>query len=162
LFFIKGTQRFIPSLRVTPTCPTAYDDVKDLLAENLTEVSVKAGEAIVINHAVMHGATPNLSNQPRVAAVIALRSEGSEWIYHYWEPDASTNKIEKYNFDLDTFIHLKKDSRPENGKLLGYINWDFPQISRKEFIRNIQEGKVKYASPSWLEKLSVIKEKLFS
>lgn len=162
MFFIKGTQRYMPSLRVTPSCPTAYDEVKDLLKENITEVPVKAGEAIVINHAVMHGATPNLSQAPRVAAVIAIRSAESDWIYHYWEPGAPKHKIEKYSFDMDTFLNLKRDSRPENGKLLGYIEWDFPQMSRPDFIKKLGEENTQLSSPSWIKKLSVIKEKLFS
>lgn len=161
MFFVKGTQRYMPSLRVTPACPTAYDEVKDMLPENITEVSVKAGEAIVINHATMHGATPNLSDHARIAAVIAIRSAASDWIYHYWEPGTSKDKIEKYSFDLDAFIHLKKDGRPENRNFLGYIEWGFPQISRRDFIRNIAPEKEK-ASSTWLEKMSLIKEKLFS
>jgi hypothetical protein len=161
MFFIKGTHRYIQSMRVTPSCPTAYDNVMDLLKANITEVPVKAGEAIVINHALMHGATPNLSDQPRVAAVIAIRSEQSDWIFHYWEPGTYIDQIEKYSFDIDTFIHLKKDSRPEKGKLLGHIKWDFPQISRQDLIKKMGIGKPRQSS-SWLMKLSVIKEKLFS
>lgn len=162
MFFIKGTQRYMYSLRVTPSCPTAYDEVRDLLKENITEVSVKAGEAIVINHAVMHGATPNLSNGPRVAAVIAIRSEESDWIYHYWEPGAPRDKIEKYSFDLDAFLNLKRDSRPENAKLLGYIDWHFPQMSRSDFIQKLREENGLSSSRSWVQKLTAIKEKLFS
>ena len=123
----------MPSLRVTPSCPSAYDEVRELLKENITEVPVKVGEAIVINHAVMHGATPNLSKGLRAAAVIAIRSAGSDWIFHYWAPGAAKDKIEKYSFDMDTFLNLKKDDRPDNAKLLEYIEWDFPQISRTDF-----------------------------
>jgi len=162
MFFIKGTQRYIPSLRVTPSCPTAYDQVMDLLRENITEVPVRAGEAIVINHAVMHGATPNLSKGLRAAAVIAIRSAESDWIFHYWEPGTATDKIEKYSFDMETFLNLKKDSRPENGKRLGYIEWDFPQISRTDFIKILREETALLSPPSWIKKLYVIKEKLFS
>jgi Phytanoyl-CoA dioxygenase (PhyH) len=161
LFFIKGTHRFIPSLRVTPGCPTAYDDVFDLLKENITEVPVNAGEAIVINHAVMHGATPNLSGKPRAAAVMAIRSAGSDWIFHYWEKGAPNDKIEKYLFDLDTFVNLKKDGKPENGKFIGHIQWDFPQITRKDFVKKLKETDTKSIN-SWSERLSVIRERLFS
>lgn len=133
LFFVKGTHRFMSSLRVTPNCPTAYDKVKDLLSENLTEVSVNAGEAIVINHAVMHGATPNMSQGLRIAAVMAIRSKSSDWIYHYLQPGESYDKIEKYGVSLETFINLQKDGRPAKSNFTGYVNWHFPQIERSEF-----------------------------
>jgi ectoine hydroxylase-related dioxygenase (phytanoyl-CoA dioxygenase family) len=158
LFFVKGTNRLIASLRVTPGCPTAYDGVKDLLEENLTEVPVYAGEAIVINHATIHGATPNLTAQPRVAAVMAIRSAASDWIYHYIQPDAPFDKIEKYSLDLHAFAHLKKDGQPEKENFLGYIQWHFPQISRRDFMAGIQDKVKQPASPSWRNKLAGIKE----
>jgi len=143
LFFVRGTNRFIHSLRVTPSCPTAFDDIKPLLSENVFEVPVKKGEAIFINHAVVHGATPNLSNSPRVAAVLALRSAGSDWIYHYLERGAAHDKIEKYEVTLETFITLEKDERPKHAKLTGYISWDFPQLGKDDFLN----GMKAYSNP---------------
>lgn len=161
LFFVKGTHRFIPSLRVTPTCPTAYDKVKDLLESNLTEVPVKTGEAIVINHALMHGATPNLSDGLRIAAVMAIRSAGSEWIFHHLEPGAPYDKIERYRVDLDTFVNLKKDGKPQKAEFTGYIQWGFPQIDSEQFIRKMHRINESGISTRWLNRLSEIKEKLF-
>jgi len=163
LFFVNGTHRIIPSLRVTPTCPTAFDSVKDLLKENITEVPVKRGEAILINHAVVHGATPNFSTGPRIAAVMAIRSAASNWIYHYLEPGAEFDKIEKYEVSLDTFVHLKKDGRPDFAKFAGHVQWHFPQISAADFnteMRKQQQTALSFSSV--LNKLSVVKDKLFS
>lgn len=160
LFFVKGTHRFMPSLRVTPDCPTAYDKVKDLMEINLTEVPVKAGEAIIINHSVMHGATPNMSDGLRIAAVMAIRSKGSKWIYHYLEPGSSYDKIEKYNVNLDTFIKLQKDGRPDQAYFEKFIQWDFPQIEPAEFIRKVKENTGK--SNKVFNPVQWIKEKLFS
>lgn len=160
LFFVKGTHKMISSLRVTPTCPTAFDSVKDLLKENITEVPVKRGEAIIINHAVVHGATPNLSNGPRIAAVMAIRSAESNWIYHYLEPGAKYDRIERYDVTLNTFIHLKKDGRPDFAKFTGYIKWHFPQISATSFKKQISAKK---ATPLYLlkNKFTHITNKLF-
>ncbi|MBS1593791.1 MAG: phytanoyl-CoA dioxygenase family protein [Bacteroidetes bacterium] len=153
MFFIPGTHRYMRSLRVTPVCPSAYDGVFDLLRENITEVPVQAGEAIVINHAVMHGATPNLSGGPRMAAVMAIRSAGSELIFHYLEPGAPTDRIEQYSFDMDTFFHLKRDGRPDESRFLRYISWDFPQITRDDFLAQIGKLRPKEKRKSWFEKI---------
>jgi hypothetical protein len=162
LFFVKGTHRMVSGLRVTPDYPTEYDKVKGLLHENLTEVPVKAGEAIIINHATVHGATPNLANELRIAAVMAIRSVASDWIYHYLEPGASYDKIEKYSVDLDAFINLKKDGRPDQKGFLGYVSADFPQLSPQQFRRKMREVNSSGSSLPWLSTLSNIKEKLFS
>lgn len=158
LFFVKGTHRFMPSLRVTPNCPTAYDKVKDLLEQNLTEVPVKAGEAIIINHAVMHGATPNMSQGPRVAAVMAVRSKGSSWIYHYLEPGAPFDKIEKYGVNLQTFVTLHKDGRPSQAENLGYVSWHFPQMEREAFIAQTNA----LTNNGFMGKLKNIGKKIFA
>jgi ectoine hydroxylase-related dioxygenase (phytanoyl-CoA dioxygenase family) len=141
LFFIDGTHRIISSLRVTPNCPTAYDLVKDELDKHLNEVPVKAGEAIVINHATVHGATPNLSKELRIASVMAIRSAKSDWIYHYMEPGASNDKIERYSVNLDTFIHLEKDGRPPAHNFIEYTSWHFPQISKIDFNLRMKKNK---------------------
>jgi hypothetical protein len=78
---------------------------------------VNAGEAIIINHAVMHGATPNMSEGLRIAAVMAIRSISSDWVYHYLQPGNPHNKIEKYSVSLETFINLQKDGRPAKSKI---------------------------------------------
>lgn len=135
MFFIKGTHRMMPSFRVTPSCPTVFDNVKDLLPDFITEVPVKKGEAIVINHALVHGATANISNKPRVVATMAIRSAGSDWIFHYKEKDAPNDRIEKYRFTRESMMHMPKDSRPVGSEFLGYISHDFKQISREDFLR---------------------------
>lgn len=162
LFFVPGTHRLINSLRVTPACPTAYDEVKDLLPKNLHEVPVKKGEAILINHALVHGATPNLAKGPRIAAVIAIRSAGADWIYHYLEKDAPYNQIEKYEVDLETFINLGKDARPTHAKLLGNVTWHFPQISRANFVEGMKLYTSKNPFKTLLNRLSNVGETLLS
>lgn len=160
LFFVRGTQRFIHSLRVTPSCPTAFDDIKPLLPENVFEVPVKKGDAIFINHAVVHGATPNLSKSPRVAAVLALRSAGSDWIYHYMERGSPHNQIEKYEVTLETFMTLEKDERPKHARLLGNIAWDFPQLSKEDFIKGNEIYSKAKPFRSLLKRLAAARETL--
>jgi ectoine hydroxylase-related dioxygenase (phytanoyl-CoA dioxygenase family) len=160
LFFVRGTHRFIQSLRVTPDCPTAFDDIKPLLSENIFEVPVKKGEAIFINHAVVHGATPNLSESPRIAAVLALRSAGSEWIYHYLERGAPHNQIEKYEVTLDSFITLEKDQRPKHARFAGNISWNFPQLSKEDFIKGTKIYSKEKPFRSLLNRLAAARETL--
>lgn len=162
LFFVKGTHRFMPSLRVTPDCPTAYDNVKDLLHEHLTEVPVKAGDAIIINHSVMHGATPNFSEGLRIAAVMAIRSKASEWIYHYLEPGAPFDKIERYKVNLDTFVSLEKDGRPKQAQFDRYITWDFPKMSREAFIAAMDNMHNKGPFARYKHQLQLLKQRFFA
>jgi hypothetical protein len=162
LFFVPGTHRLINSLRVTPTCPTAYDEVKDLLPKNLLEIPVKKGEAVLINHALLHGSTTNLSGAPRIAAVMAIRTAGSDWIYHYLERGESPDKIEKYEVDLETFINLARDTRPTHARFIGNISWDFRQISREDFNAGMKEYSGKNAFNFLLKKLSKANEIFFS
>lgn len=153
LFFVRGTHRLIPTLRVTPDCPTGFDEVKSIMPEHIFEVPVKKGEAILINHSVVHGATPNLSKSPRIAAVLAIRTAGSDWIYHYLERGAAYDKIEKYEVDLETFITLEKDGRPKTGKFVGNIKWEFPKLSKDDFIKGMKPYSAEKPRRSLLSRL---------
>ena len=141
LFFLKGSNTWIKTLRVSPTCPSAYDEVRSMMPDYVTEVPVKKGEAILINHAVVHGATANLAKTPRVAAVMAIKSKGAQWMFHYLERGGAWDKIEQYAVTKHSFTNMEKGQRPPDSKLLGYVTHDFPMLSKEEFLKRAKKNE---------------------
>jgi hypothetical protein len=138
---VKGSHRMIDTLIATPNCPVSYGSFRHRLLEFSTEVPVKAGQAIVLNHKMIHGATANHSNQERIAALIAIKSKAAKWRFLYLEPGNSNDQIEDYRLDAHSFATLIKNQRPTDAEFLGYISHDFPQLTEKEFVRFMQTGK---------------------
>jgi hypothetical protein len=141
LLFVNNSHNFMNTLRVNPHYPWAYDNVSHLIKKCSVPVPLKAGEAVVFNHAIIHWAKANISKKTRVSIVVGAQSSGSE-LYHYFMEDMnSNNKIELFKMDRNSLIDLKKDLRPENAPLLNIISYNFPRITKKEFKKKVLETK---------------------
>jgi hypothetical protein len=118
-------------LVVTPKYPTIYEKFREKLSGYSTELPIKAGQAIVLDNKLIHGATANFSDTERLAVIYAIKSEKSPWCFYYNESES--NQIEKFHLDKEAFANLIKDKRPMLGKKVETFHYDFPQISYEEF-----------------------------
>jgi len=133
MYFIPGTHRLCPSLRVAPNCPGAYEQVRHMLMDYAVDVPLRAGECLIFTHAVMHGSHANRSGSPRIAATQGLRSSDATLLYYYMETYHSHERIEKYEMTLEDYLSMPHDGRPVKAKAIGNLRYDFPQISPSEF-----------------------------
>lgn len=134
---IKGSHRMVDTLIATPNCPVSYGSFRHRLLEFATEIPVKAGQAIFLNHKLIHGATPNHSQEERIAAIIAIKSAAAQWRFLYMD---SNDRVEAYRIDTRSFASLIKNQRPTEAEFLGHIAFDFPQISEEAFIAFMNNG----------------------
>ena len=143
LYFIPGSNQVVSSLRVVPTFPPYYQSFNESLPQMAIHAPLKKGEAVIFNNSVIHGATENLSNHIRLAATLLICSEEAEWLLYYKEENAPSEMVEKYYLNLDTFISMHKGGRPSMQMFQEYLTYDFPQITKKEFIErtNKNQGK---------------------
>ncbi len=131
---IKGSHRMIDTLIVTPDCPVSYSSFRERLLEFSTEVPVKAGQAVFLNHKLIHGASANHSREERIAAIIAIKSKAAEWRFLYLEPGEPHHRIEAYRLDSGSFARLIKNQRPTEAEFLGHVSFEFPTMTEKEFV----------------------------
>lgn len=73
------------------------------LEENAVSVKLKAGQAIVFYHSVIHGSPPNLSGKLRVAACFALVPESAP-LCIYYQPSAGM-ELQQYAPPDDFMFH---------------------------------------------------------
>jgi hypothetical protein len=135
LQLVKGSHRMVDCLVVTPQFPVFYDSFRSILPQYATNVPVKAGQAIVLNNKLIHGASANQTDVERLAVVMAIKSKAAAWTFHYLEPGKDFTEIEKYAIDLQAFASLEKNQRPKNGTFLGKMHFSFPQISETAFLK---------------------------
>lgn len=133
LTVVKGSHRLGNILVATPKFPTIFEKFRDSIGLYATELPVKAGQAIVLNNKLIHGATPNLTNEERIATIIAVKSEAAAWSFFFMEKESDHKNIEKFTLNKTAFANLVKNKRPELGKFEGLVSHDFPQISFDEF-----------------------------
>lgn len=132
---VKGSHRLKPCVRATPDCPMAFRLVRHDLIHFATEIPVRAGDAVLLNHQTIHGATDNVSGAERIAIAMAIKPKAADWHFYFLERGAAHDKIEKYAIDGEAFARLIKYERPTTGKFLGYTSSPFDAITRNDLIR---------------------------
>lgn len=150
LKLVRGSHRLGDILVVTPQFPVIFEKFKGDIGKYASEIPVKEGQAIVLNNKLIHGATPNLTQQERIATILAVKSEAAKFVFHYLEPNSDFDKIEQYELTRDSFAQLIKNKRPENAKFIGHIEHTFPQMEKETFIQFMHEN---YQTESWINKL---------
>lgn len=106
LGFYKGSHLMYPGFRASPSpqYPRLFPETDDTF-NKIEYVNMKAGDAIVFNHRIIHASKPNLSNSFRPAVIIAFTSTDSTLIHTYLKPDKNRNTLQKYLVD-ETFFDM--------------------------------------------------------
>lgn len=77
---------------------------------------MKAGDAILYDHALMHYSPANKTNEIRPALNLSLAPASAQWL-HYCQPEGA-NEIDLYkNTDTDFYINYTHFQRPETGDI---------------------------------------------
>jgi ectoine hydroxylase-related dioxygenase (phytanoyl-CoA dioxygenase family) len=119
---LRGSHRFLPVLRC-PTMPFFYYAYQDAIRANLTLLEVKAGEAVILNQALIHASPPNLSNEVRLAITTGVKTAGAPMQFHYV---CGEGQLEVFAMDDDFLLrfedfHHDIYDRPKFGKSLGVV-----------------------------------------
>lgn len=78
-------------------------------------IPLKAGEAVIYNHALIHSSHPNRSTEQRVAAVIGIYDEAAQ-LLHYYSNENSQATV--YAITPQFFYQVKKHDQPEGFDVL--------------------------------------------
>ena len=133
MYFLKGSHKFMPTIRPTHDYKWAYEFVKEEIKANAEIFTAKAGDAIIFNHATIHGSFANLSSKPRLAAVLAAYSAQAELI-HYYLPKIESNIMKKYRMSKEAYLTFVKQQPPSKGEYIGEESFDFRQITKHEMM----------------------------
>lgn len=137
--FIPNSQKFYPSLRVSPDIPDYFDKFKEKAADYLVDVPSKAGECVMFDQALIHASRRNHGKKPRVACILGSYPQEADLLHHYLPEENNLNAIEQYKISVESMISMKKNQRPPFSELLGHVSYTPPKITEKEFINFCKE-----------------------
>ncbi|MFN8321298.1 MAG: phytanoyl-CoA dioxygenase family protein [Chitinophagales bacterium] len=110
---LPGSHRFSSTLR-SPTLPGSFEYVTSGIYEKMQSVPVQPGEAVVINHALLHASPANFSATDRVVATFGLVPEQAALFFYH---RTSNGKVEKYEVPDNFFLTYNRiGEAPEFGK----------------------------------------------
>ena len=137
---LPGSHLFFDFLR-SPNIPFCYHDNEQLLLDNMKTVPMKAGQAFILNHAVIHASPPNKTDKERLVIAYGLIPKDAKLIFFHRN---SNGKIEKFNMPDDFFQrYYNVGERPLFGDLIKEFEYLPPFSSRTELAYLIQLEKQK-------------------
>jgi hypothetical protein len=130
----RGSHELFPILR-GPFFPSPYVDLAPFIERHcLTELPLRAGEAAIYSHALVHASPPNRSAQPRVAANLTLVPREAE-LFHGWLDGGP--RPELFRVEDEFFLRNIIGERPAGVPSLGQIGAPIPVVSEEELVRRI-------------------------
>jgi beta-hydroxylase len=113
LLVAAGSHRIPANPRGTRT-PSAFDDVQDVVGRRLVPVMARAGDAVIMDNALLHASPPNTSGQLRLAVAMAIAPTEAELV-HWSRHDERTwrmHRIDEAFFLANTPPELNETGVP--------------------------------------------------
>lgn len=133
LAVLPGSHRVLRHTRTSPRLPATYDDpVNGLTADDLTTVALRAGQAVVTDHGVVHASPPNHTGDPRPVVAFALVPREAALHHHFALPDGT---VEHFRVpDAAWFRTFDMGVRPQGLELASATPHDGAGLSTAELI----------------------------
>lgn len=118
LWVLPGSHLFSDALR-GPSMPYVFQHLNDELWAKMKPLYLKAGQAVIFNHALLHASPPNRSGKDRVVATYGFIPQEAELIFGHLN---EVGKVERYRVPDDFFITYNEiGKRPPSGEFLGEV-----------------------------------------
>ena len=135
---IPGSHKLNSQLR-SPSLPVDFEGVRQELRSYLIDVPLKAGEAILFNHALMHASPPNKTSQPRIAVTYGFVPKKADLYMYYGSADG---KVKKYQMPDDMFIKYPEiRNEPLIGELLEEFDYKVKDLTMEEVEEKLGKPK---------------------
>lgn len=141
LCVVPGSHK-VPNMVRGPGVTDPWTDLHQVIKDDLHEkVYLKAGEAIIWHHRLVHFSPPNMSQKPRVAATVICVPTDAQ-ILHYWQdPTANNNLADTYSVDNEFFMNYVIGTAPLGVQKHGRASSFFTAIDENQL-------RLFYARPS--------------
>jgi ectoine hydroxylase-related dioxygenase (phytanoyl-CoA dioxygenase family) len=140
---IKGSNRLFNYIRGA-AIPDAFHHIGEKkLDPYLTDIYLEAGDAIMWDHAIIHGSRVNVSKDTRVAAIVNMRPAASSFYLYFAEPPEQPDFIEVYEPPQDFFLTNDSANDPmlikKASKFIERIPYQDPKVFELDLINFLQK-----------------------
>lgn len=131
---LPGSHRVLRAVRCSPMPPTGCESPGWKVGwEEMEPVEMRAGQALVFDHALLHSSGPNLSGSPRHAVAVAFKPRAAD-LFHWYLPDPRSRELEVFSVDSDFFADIDIGSRPD-APVVGSESFGWEPITKPELLR---------------------------
>lgn len=109
--------------------PCAFHQIYDQVWPKMKMLPMKAGEALVYDHRLLHASHHNKTDELRLATVYGIISKSAQMKYYY----KNNNQIEEYNCVPEFYINENPFTGPKGLEKTRDISYDFPLLDEYSF-----------------------------
>jgi ectoine hydroxylase-related dioxygenase (phytanoyl-CoA dioxygenase family) len=126
----KGSHKITSGL-YGPSIPDELDEIKSSLEAYMQVKALKAGDAIIFNHALLHSSCDNDSTESRIAVTFGLAHAEAQMKFYHFTPPAS---MEEYDMPDDLFLQYDKlKPVPRIGTIVKRFTYQAGSVTKEMF-----------------------------
>jgi hypothetical protein len=142
LHVVRGSHRLLTRLR-GPFVQEPFQQVSAAIKSKYSEsINLKAGEALVWDHRLLHFSLPNISASPRLAFTLIAVPQKAPVFHYFGLQETGGTSIEKYLVDTDFYLHYTIGKRPEGVELLETKKQESVYFSEGKLAAALQQAKI--------------------
>ncbi|HXH20287.1 MAG TPA: phytanoyl-CoA dioxygenase family protein [Chitinophagales bacterium] len=122
---------------------SAFSKVNDAIWKMLQPLFMKAGEALIYDHRLVHASGVNNSGEIRLAAVYGIIPKGARMFYYH---KADDHTVEVFESNPEFFLYGNIFEGPKGLKSVGKIKYSFHDVKEQELHR-LREADVIQPKP---------------
>ena len=142
LWMVPGSHRWVPTLRgIHAFRSPFYGFEQRIVQRHAVPCPLKAGEAIVFNHATLHFSYPNRTDKERLVAITDLVPEEAQQIHYFGNPDGT---IEAYEIDESFWVDnnpFTLGTPPPAAQSLGIVDFEFVELTEERLEELVANGE---------------------
>ncbi len=147
---LPGSHLFFDKYR-NNNIPFSYRGSEQLIWDNMITVPMVPGQAFVLNHAVLHASSANVTSKERIVIAYGITSTEANLIFYYKDPVNS--RVEKFDMPDDFFLrYYNIGERPLFGNKVDEFDYEVPVVSRARIYEMIQNEKQKRRNIPYFQK----------
>lgn len=137
---VDGSHKRFGELR-GPMIPWELESIKqELIADCLTPMNVKAGDAVVLDDSIVHYSNVNQTDGLRLTIQLILIPSATTSLHYHLDPREDPNTVHVLGVDRDFFIKFHPWLKPQ-GKELGKRKFKARSLTRAEFEKRMQQPR---------------------
>ncbi|MBS1618319.1 MAG: phytanoyl-CoA dioxygenase family protein [Bacteroidetes bacterium] len=127
---------------------SAYQQVDVPLWETMQRLYMKAGEALIYDHRLIHASGENKTDEIRLAAVYGVIPEEADMYYYHGKDD---HTVEIYSSNKEFFLYENIFEGPRKLQKVGEVAYNYPRVDMAGFLKYL-----KGPQPGWLERIKAL------
>jgi hypothetical protein len=143
LWMVPGSHEWVPTLRGIHAFPSPFVEVaRRIIDHHSRPVPVRAGDAIVFTHPVLHFSLPNRSQQPRMVAITDLIPEEADHLHYFGDGQGN---VDVYRIDdsfwTDNSPFTLWKPPPASSRIGTVTDFEFRRLTDDDLDRLVAEGR---------------------